>query len=598
MEPDLNPFFILIPMLIAWVIFIAIIVLIEVSFARSRKRRLSAEPSPAPFSSPADPAKWAKGFLIACLVLTLIDVISGILQLELFSRIARGYGFTLDEAVRSDLRQTLLALFWALAFYGTAVPFLIWFHRVHKNLRSLGNRGLIFTPGWAVGFFFVPLLNLVRPFQAMREAWHGSDPGHMGLDVASQGSKFGRRLGTPSLVGWWWALLLVPGPIGMFGLMIRSLALIDKPDISMFQVSASLFLVRDLLLIPSALVAIRLVGRLTKWQIEKTELITQRGGLAAIELQDAPDDASPLSFERERSANPYFAVLKKYADFKGRAGRLEFWGFTLINAPLLFLLAMSDIALFYGNDAGFPFLTVLYCLAIFLPALAVQVRRLHDTGRSGWWCLIGLVPLVGALMLLVFFAEAGDPAANAYGPDPKTVTGHPPLKIRPASLLAADMLFLAGVGLAVSTYLPRFSEDRQSVLYSNDSQEEPFDESFSPTSREKIEAEATRMNTGLEAVVIRHSFEAGTYSAAVDVRNRGSKTYDWIMVRVEFLNKAGGVVATLKNDARGGLPIPPGGLRNFSVTGRGSRAYETVRASVDYSVEVSLPAADKRPTPN
>ena len=64
-------------------------------------------------------------------------------------------------------------------------------------------------------------------------------------------------------------------------------------------------------------------------------------------------------------------------------------------------------------------LSGIYGLAVLIPGLAVAVRRLHDTGRSGWWLLIGLVPLIGAIVLIVFMATDGEPGDNAYGPNPK-----------------------------------------------------------------------------------------------------------------------------------------------------------------------------------
>lgn len=68
-------------------------------------------------------------------------------------------------------------------------------------------------------------------------------------------------------------------------------------------------------------------------------------------------------------------------------------------------------------------LSGLFSLALFIPSLAVAVRRLHDIGRSGWWLLIGLIPLVGAFVLLVFAVQDSQPGSNAYGPNPKTGTG-------------------------------------------------------------------------------------------------------------------------------------------------------------------------------
>ncbi|MFB7040483.1 MULTISPECIES: DUF805 domain-containing protein [unclassified Streptomyces] len=111
--------------------------------------------------------------------------------------------------------------------------------------------------------------------------------------------------------------------------------------------------------------------------------------------------------------NWYLDVLKKYAVFSGRARRKEFWMFTLFNFIAAVILAILD------NLLGIQLLSLIYTLAVFLPALGVSVRRLHDTGRSGWWILIALVPLVGGIILLVFNCLEGEQQQNAYGPNPK-----------------------------------------------------------------------------------------------------------------------------------------------------------------------------------
>lgn len=112
--------------------------------------------------------------------------------------------------------------------------------------------------------------------------------------------------------------------------------------------------------------------------------------------------------------NWYLEVLKKYTVFGGRAHRTEYWMFFLIN----FLIAFG-IFLVEGVLGLAGMLSLLYALAVFLPALAVLVRRLHDTGRSGWWVLVGLVPLVGGIVLLVFACLDSEPGPNAYGANPK-----------------------------------------------------------------------------------------------------------------------------------------------------------------------------------
>jgi uncharacterized membrane protein YhaH (DUF805 family) len=98
----------------------------------------------------------------------------------------------------------------------------------------------------------------------------------------------------------------------------------------------------------------------------------------------------------------------KYVDFKGRASRPEYWWFFLSYFVLYVIFLAIKV----------PAIAYLVALVYFLPLLAAAVRRLHDTGRSGWWYLIGLVPLVGIIILIVFLASEGNPGQNAYGSPP------------------------------------------------------------------------------------------------------------------------------------------------------------------------------------
>ncbi|MFJ1748335.1 DUF805 domain-containing protein [Streptomyces sp. NPDC088116] len=116
----------------------------------------------------------------------------------------------------------------------------------------------------------------------------------------------------------------------------------------------------------------------------------------------------------------YTDVLKKYAVFSGRARRKEYWMFVLFNFIIAMVLAVVDALAGAGG-----IISGLYTLAVLIPSIAVGVRRLHDTGRSGWWMLIALVPLVGSIILLVFFASEGEHNPNAHGPNPKHVQAYP-----------------------------------------------------------------------------------------------------------------------------------------------------------------------------
>lgn len=110
----------------------------------------------------------------------------------------------------------------------------------------------------------------------------------------------------------------------------------------------------------------------------------------------------------------YLAVLKNYAGFSGRARRTEYWMFLLFNMIIALVLGVVD-----GLFGSPGVLGTIYSLAVFIPSIAVSMRRLHDTGRSGWWMLIGFVPLIGAIVLLIFFAQDSMQGDNQYGPSPK-----------------------------------------------------------------------------------------------------------------------------------------------------------------------------------
>ena len=118
--------------------------------------------------------------------------------------------------------------------------------------------------------------------------------------------------------------------------------------------------------------------------------------------------------------NWYLAVFRKYAVFSGRARRREYWIFTLVNFAVLCVITVIEGVM--GLAVGSPqsAISILYGLAVLLPELAVFVRRLHDTGRSGWWLLLGLLPVLGAIVLLVFAFQDSQPGENLFGPNPKS----------------------------------------------------------------------------------------------------------------------------------------------------------------------------------
>lgn len=120
--------------------------------------------------------------------------------------------------------------------------------------------------------------------------------------------------------------------------------------------------------------------------------------------------------------NWYLLAIRNYAVFSGRSRRKEYWYFTLFNLLMTMALAVADILTgTFSSTTGMGLLGGLYAVAVLIPSLAVLIRRLHDANRSGWWIWIALIPLAGAIVLLVFLVSDGTPDTNRFGPSPKHV---------------------------------------------------------------------------------------------------------------------------------------------------------------------------------
>ena len=121
-----------------------------------------------------------------------------------------------------------------------------------------------------------------------------------------------------------------------------------------------------------------------------------------------------------KTMNWYIEVLKKYAVFKGRARRKEYWLFYLFHLIAIFLTMIIDMVTgSFDSELGLGAFAGAYIILTLLPSLAVTVRRLHDTNRSGWWILISLIPLVGPITIFVFTVLDSYPNTNDFGENPK-----------------------------------------------------------------------------------------------------------------------------------------------------------------------------------
>jgi uncharacterized membrane protein YhaH (DUF805 family) len=117
----------------------------------------------------------------------------------------------------------------------------------------------------------------------------------------------------------------------------------------------------------------------------------------------------------------YALPWKRYAEFTGRSRRMEFWIFQLVNFLILVVAFFGGVvrSITSGSFSLLLALFFLYNLAAVIPSLACTVRRLHDSGKSGWMILLYLIPILGAIVLFVMMLLPGTPGANQYGPDPK-----------------------------------------------------------------------------------------------------------------------------------------------------------------------------------
>ncbi|MDE5205353.1 DUF805 domain-containing protein [Citrobacter sp. ANG330] len=113
--------------------------------------------------------------------------------------------------------------------------------------------------------------------------------------------------------------------------------------------------------------------------------------------------------------NWYLSVIKNYTGFSGRARRKEYWMFVLIN--MIICAVLNVIQSVIGMET--PYISIIYSLGVLLPSIAVAIRRLHDTDRSGWWVLLSLIPIIGTVVIIIFLCQNGTAGANRFGADPK-----------------------------------------------------------------------------------------------------------------------------------------------------------------------------------
>jgi hypothetical protein len=226
-----------------------------------------------PYASAQTRANWAVAMLAIILVGNVVLAGSTWMQIKLLERVP-SRRVTKSEITSNDARQALIGLVIQGAVIGSIVSFLMWFHRAHRNLPALGANRLRFTPGWAVGWWFIPFFNLVRPYEVMREIWYGSDPA-----VVPNHGTFPRLPVGTALIGWWWGLFLIRCLVGnlVLQLQMHCRSVQELVFLSWFIIAECAATV------PAAWLAIAVVRRTTANQEERHRLLTET----------APGTASP-----------------------------------------------------------------------------------------------------------------------------------------------------------------------------------------------------------------------------------------------------------------------------------------------------------------
>jgi hypothetical protein len=197
-----------------------------------------------------------KASLGVYMAIAAIGLWSGWLEIEILQRAASGVSVSEAEASASDSRQAVLGGLYLLVFVATGVLFLRWTYLANRNARSLGVTGMQFTPGWAVGWYFVPVATLWKPYQALKETFKASHPDFV---------QDWRHAPHPGILPLWWTLWIISNFVGQA--VFRSALRADTVD--QLLASSWITFASDALDLPLGIVAIAVVAKLQTWQSEK-----------------------------------------------------------------------------------------------------------------------------------------------------------------------------------------------------------------------------------------------------------------------------------------------------------------------------------------
>lgn len=213
------------------------------------------------YESPFPQSRVVMFFLGTLVILDVAGVWSSVLQLDLLQQVQAGGLITPAEAEANDSREATIGILFGITYLVTGVLFLRWFHRLYKNVHWMAQsqveqEGYAYppkhTPGWAVGSFFVPFLNLVRPYQIMKDVWQRCAPDHL--------------VNRSGLLSLWWAFWIIGNVLGQIVWRMS-----DSTDIAALIQLTNLQIVTSLVDIPAALLCMAVVHKTTQFQVDRVE---------------------------------------------------------------------------------------------------------------------------------------------------------------------------------------------------------------------------------------------------------------------------------------------------------------------------------------
>ena len=166
---------------------------------------------PRPYISVANRSTWTLIFLMAFGAILMASFVSTVMEIQLLQRISDGEPVSLEEVESNDNRQIAIGLVLLAALAATVISFCLWIYRSASNLDALQANNRRFTPGWSVGWWFIPFMNLVRPYQVVKEIWRGSYPVAPTYGPEGDGHPGWMFAPISPAIGWWWGTWLTSG---------------------------------------------------------------------------------------------------------------------------------------------------------------------------------------------------------------------------------------------------------------------------------------------------------------------------------------------------------------------------------------------------